>query len=441
MTAPTQERWEMAAAEQPPFESIVGARSRWRDSRVPVRPGWPIAAVIIGFPLWWVLGLSHFVWQLAAVPMVVTLIRSRNLRLPTGFGVWLLFLAWVLISATTLDGSTERYVSYGFRAATWFTATVWFVYVYNLRGERFTVGRASRLFFAFWVLVVAGGFAGLLLGDREFGTIVEGLVPQIILENELGADLFQLHFAQSQDFLGFPVPRPTAPFVFTNEWAAALVYLTPFVPLMWRRVGVWGAGLMPVVTGMALIPIVISLNRGLWLSIVVAAVYVAARRTWSGDPRVLLTTVVFIVLVGVAVLATPLDSFVAGRASSDHSNEARTSLYVAVVEDVADSPLLGYGAPLSNRRNPLRPAVGTHGQIWSVLFSYGIPGAFLFTWFMVRTAWRTGRGDLSGDRLWLHLVPVLVLVAMWFYQIETAQMHIVFLALALALREQAEATT
>jgi O-antigen ligase len=403
---------------------------------VALKPGWPIVAVIVGFPLWWVLGLSQFVWQLAAIPMMVTLVRSRYLRVPTGFGVWLLFLAWVVISATTLDGSTERFVSYGYRALGWFTATVWFVYVYNLRSGTFTLRRATRLFFAFWVMVVIGGFAGLLVGDREFSTIAERVVPQFVLSNELGADLFKLHFAQTQDFLGFPVPRPAAPFIFTNEWAAALVYLSPFVPLMWRRVGRFGASLMPTVTGLALVPIVISLNRGLWLSIVVAAVYVAARRTWAGDPRVLLTTVVMIVLVGVAVVVTPLNSFVAGRASSDHSNEARASLYAAVIEDVADSPLLGYGAPLSNERNPLRPAVGTHGQFWSVLFSYGIPGAVLFTWFMGRMAWRTGRGDLSGDRLWLHLVPVMVLVAMWFYQIEAAQLHVIFVALALALRER-----
>ncbi|MCP3911938.1 MAG: hypothetical protein GY713_13395 [Actinomycetia bacterium] len=438
MTVPALERWEAAAAAPREFDSVVGARSRWRDNRVPARPGWPITVVIVGLPLWWVLGLSHFVWQLAAVPMAVTLVRSRNLRVPAGFGVWLLFLAWVLVSAVTLDGSIERFVSYGFYAVNWFTASIWFVYVYNLRDGRFSVGRATRLFFGFWLMVVAGGFAGLVLGDREFGTVMEHLVPELILANDLGADLFHIHFAQTQDFLGFPVPRPSAPFVYTNEWAAALVYLTPFVPLMWRRVGVWGAGLMPTVTGLALIPIVISLNRGLWLSTVVALVYVAARRTWSGDPRVLLTTVVVVVIVGVTVLTTPLSTFVAGRALSDHSNEARASLYSAVIEDVADSPMLGYGAPLSNEREPLRPAVGTHGQFWLVLFSYGIPGAILFTWFLGQVAWRTGRGDLSGDRLWLHLVPVLVLVAMWFYQIETAQLHVVFVALALALREQAE---
>src|SRR4051812_32928417 len=77
------------SAAEPGFASIA-------------RSGWPVVALCALYPLWWALGLGVLVFPLAAVPMGVILLRRLvtgvRLRVPPGFGWWLLFLAAVAIS-------------------------------------------------------------------------------------------------------------------------------------------------------------------------------------------------------------------------------------------------------------------------------------------------------------------------------------------------------
>ena len=53
-------------------------------------------AMFVGYPLWWCLGLGAMSWFVFAIPMAWALFRAERIRVPRGFGVWLLFLAWVL---------------------------------------------------------------------------------------------------------------------------------------------------------------------------------------------------------------------------------------------------------------------------------------------------------------------------------------------------------
>ena len=85
-------------------------------------------ALFGAFPLWWALGLSSVIWILLAVPMLAGC--RGQARVPKGFGLWLAFLFWMLLSATssTRPGAgtpspTGPYLS---------MMTVMFVYVYNL---------------------------------------------------------------------------------------------------------------------------------------------------------------------------------------------------------------------------------------------------------------------------------------------------------------------
>src|ERR687895_2747397 len=60
---------------------------------------WPLWALIMLYPLWWLLGLGTFIFPLAAVPMGIYLLRRcRPIKVPPGFGIWLLFLAWFCVS-------------------------------------------------------------------------------------------------------------------------------------------------------------------------------------------------------------------------------------------------------------------------------------------------------------------------------------------------------
>ena len=78
-------------------EPTPAGASRAACSRRPalLKPGWPLAVLYLGFPLWWALGLAQLIFFAMAAAMAVIL-RRRAVRVPRGFGLWLLFLVWML---------------------------------------------------------------------------------------------------------------------------------------------------------------------------------------------------------------------------------------------------------------------------------------------------------------------------------------------------------
>ena len=60
-----------------------------------LKPGWPLALLYLGFPLWWALGLAQLIFLVVAAAMAVILYRQRPVKVPRGFGIWLLFLVWM----------------------------------------------------------------------------------------------------------------------------------------------------------------------------------------------------------------------------------------------------------------------------------------------------------------------------------------------------------
>ena len=78
-------------------------RGRWLSRH----PGWPLVALLAGYPLWWALGFGDFVFILLAIPMAARMYAwrahsLRPVRTPPGFGLWLLFLLCMLAGATAL---------------------------------------------------------------------------------------------------------------------------------------------------------------------------------------------------------------------------------------------------------------------------------------------------------------------------------------------------
>jgi O-antigen ligase len=134
------------------------------------------------------------------------------------------------------------------------------------------------------------------------------------------------------------------------------------------------------------------------------------------------------------ILATPLAGVVADRLATPHSNETRGSLYIEAVEGVVESPLLGYGSPRESERNANAPPVGTHGHFWLVLFSHGIPAAVLFVAWMAYAFWQIQRRS-STLHLWMSVVLLIAMIQMPYYGMIPVPIHLVMLAMALALRE------
>src|SRR5260370_7435504 len=106
-TGPDQRGWPERPASSRGADAIptVLVPADRRRGRVAVwlarHPAWPVTALLAGYPLWWALGVADFMWIILAVPMVARMLAwsrsgSRKIRVPSGFGLWLIFLLWVL---------------------------------------------------------------------------------------------------------------------------------------------------------------------------------------------------------------------------------------------------------------------------------------------------------------------------------------------------------
>jgi hypothetical protein len=400
-------------------------------------PAWVLYALLVAFPLWWVLGLGAFVWPVLALPMLGSLVLRREVRAPKGFGIWFAFLLWMLGSALMLDDPTRGLV-FLYRASLYLSATVLLLYVYNSTEAQLPTEKILLVLGVFWAYVVAGGFLGVLWSDVSFSTPVEAIVPGRFLANDWFFQLVHPRFAQIHDFLGYPVGRPTAPFVYTNEWGSNFALLTPLVIASWSfiRRPAWRVTTMVLLAASA-IPIVMSLNRGLWLSLGLGLLYASWRFALLGRGAAFGGVLLLFAVLGLIIAFTPLRELVADRLVTGHSNRARITLASEAGEGVLDSPLLGYGSPRPSAENPNLPSVGTQGQLWLVLFSHGIPGALFFVGWFVYVAWASRRGG-SWATFWCHITVVIVLLQLPYYGMLPSQIHVVILASALALRERRE---
>ena len=135
-------------------------------------------------------------------------------------------------------------------------------------------------------MTLVGGYVGLALPSLQWKSPVEvvlglvfGAVPRGILT------MVHPQVAQIQDVIGTGDARPNAPFEFTNAWGNNLSILIIWFIVGWIVYGtakrrLWGLAALAV----AVVPIVYSLNRGLWLGLALAACYAVVRLAIAGRP-------------------------------------------------------------------------------------------------------------------------------------------------------------
>lgn len=400
-----------------------------------LKPGWPIYVLFVGFPVWWALGLGGFIWPIMAFPMLLSLLRRDRIFAPPGMLLWGGFVVWMLITGIEID-SMGRALGFAYRSALYLSATILLLYVFNSSRDILETKKILWALSIFWIYVVFGGFLGLVFPYFSFTSPVEAMLPHAILSNDFVKEMVHPAFAQVQEFLGFPTPRPSAPFVYTNDWGACFALLVPFVVLAWqtglrRRFKM----ILGVLAGASIIPVVLSMNRGLWLSLGLGLVYAALRLSLKGRERALIAFVTVTILLVGALFFTPLGTTLSERLATPHSNNRRVSLYEEAVRGAAESPLFGFGAPRPSKWNPNAPSVGTQGQLWLVLFSNGYPGMLLFlAWFIV-TLWRL-RSSAEPIGFWMHVMLVIMFLQLAVYGLLPAPIHIVMLGIGLAWRER-----
>ena len=394
-------------------------------------PMWPMWSLAWLLPLCLLLGGRDFAWMIAAVPMTAHLVASRPIRTPPGFALWLLFVVWMSASVIQID-TAGRLLGFCFRALLYLSATVILLYAYNLALRGLSWHRVAGALTALWVVVVVGGYLGVLLPDVVLTTPVAQVVPPGLASNEVIAEMITPAFAQQGgEDLGVP-SRPSAPFAYTNNWGVAYSLLLPFVFVFFSGLprGSWRRLLVTLAVAASLVPALLTLNRGMFLALGVGLGYVGIRLALRGSGAGIAALGVLVAVGLFAVTATPVGDLLQQRLDSSSTNETRLSVYEQAVEGTVASPLFGQGAPRP-AISPGEPAVGTQGQFWMVLFSHGFPGAaFFVVWLLVGCLLSARPPTTSG--LWLHAVLVMALIEVFYYGFLGAGLTVVMIAAGLS---------
>jgi O-antigen ligase len=284
----------------------------------------------------------------------------------------------------------------------------------------------------------------MLLPDLHLTTLMAKIIPQHLQNNSFVYNLVHPATAQVQHFLGYPVPRPAAPFVYTNDWGGNFALLVPFLLASWAKSeNPRRDKLVRLLVPLSLFPVIFSLNRTLWASLALIAVYGSVRFGARGRSVAVVQAAVVMITLGAFVFTFgPTKSLIQDRVATPHSNNGRQSLYNQSIDLALQQPLIGYGGPqqstaTTKSSNYKHPDVGTQGQVWTVLVSHGIPATFFFFGYFFYFVWRTRRAR-SHLELWCHIVVVVALFQSPFYGLLAAQLHIVFIAIGLASREAAD---
>lgn len=420
--------------------------------RLALPPGWPLYLLFGGLFVWWFLGVSGVIQAVVAVPMLAALVMRTGVRMPRSFLIWLLFVAWMLLSATQIQDLT-RAVSFAWRASLYVSAAVMFLYVFNTPRESLPAHRIINILAMFWVLTVIGGLVGMAFPRRTFDSLLGSLLPQEILSSEFVRALVTPSTTGARTFTGTDIYRVKAPFIYTNQWGSAFALSLPFAlaALGTMRSWLWRKALVALLV-VSIVPLIFSLDRGSWLSAAAGMTYGVFRlartkgRRGTRGAKTLRTMIVGGLVVTSLVLLTPLGDLIIHRINRGYGDEHRQTLYTSSLILIERSPLFGYGGTVAlsvvNPSAPPGPSIGTHGQMWTVMISNGIPALLFFlAWFVV-TLFRTGRripdyGDRDlNARFWCHVALFTALVQMPYYELLPWGLFIVMAAAATALREQ-----
>jgi hypothetical protein len=372
-----------------------------RTSYLP--PGWPLAATLCLYPLWWVLGLSQQIFLFTAIPMIVHLVRNRPIRVPPGFLIWSVFLAWVVVCTVTIGDNplgtvpgvfSHRLLNVLLRIGQIAAATVTLLYIGNLP-PGVTQRKVLKWLAFLCVTTVAGGVLGMVAPHFQFASPLAHLVPAHLRSNRFIHNQLYASAAQLQTVPGLPTGRPAAPYTFTNTWGNCLSVLLIWLVVYGRMTR--HRGRVVLLTVIALAPILYSLNRGMWLGMLAIVIYTALRAALHGHRRLLGGLFIGLILAMMAVVATPMHSLITTRLHNGDSNDIRRYTSVQAFKFAETSPIVGYGTTRSIQGGEAsitigrstscprcgNPVLGENGEFWAVIVSNGFVGGALYLGFFL----------------------------------------------------------
>jgi hypothetical protein len=395
----------MTFVEARPAVRLEEPRTSWLVRRL--GPAWPLKAVLLGFPLWWALGLASVAFLVASIAMAVQMFRRRGLRVPVGFGIWLLFLGWMAAGVFvlwahapgTVDASGAiRIIPFLYRVGWYLALTVAMLYPLSMSRRLVPAMDIARWLAALFVFSTLTAALGLVFPHFGFTSPAELIVPGGRASGSFVHTILHPSLTSSSDFLGYVQPRPKAPFAYPNAWGNNVGLLLPFFVVAWlKSEKQWQRLATPLVIALFILPVAFSLNRGLWLAILLVTVYAAVALARAGRVAVLWTLMVVAIVATVILIASPLWATIVLRVDTPHSNARRTTVAQVVIQTTwQGSPLLGYG---TTRKVPgnfasiagtgttachqcSAPPLGTQGFLWRLILTTGFVGTALFALFM-----------------------------------------------------------
>ena len=393
--------------------------------------GWQAYAIFGLLPLWWLIGLSAIMWVLIALPLGVSLAWRGGLKAPRRFGIWLLLVMWICASGIELS-DPGRMVAWSWRASFYIAGTVIFLYIVNVPEWRLSIRSIVNALSCYWILVVFGGWLGVLFPNVSFPSPMEIVLPHGLLHNTYVYEHVHLQFAEVQHFLGYPVGRPETFFAYTNAWGSSFAMLTPFAicAMSQARAKSWKRTLQ-ITMALSLVPVVFSLNRGLWLSLGIGIVYATIRFAMRGDFRQVGRVAAVIVILAGVVTLSPLGDLAQGRFEHKTGDAGRIQRDQEAQQRLLDSPALGFGAPLPST-DPTQSSVGTESEIFLLVFSHGIPGLGLWMLWFFYTLFRSARWR-SPWAFWAHVTLLIALIQVPYYEI-TERLPLMLVAAAITYR-------
>jgi hypothetical protein len=390
--------------------------------------------LFVGFPAWWILGFAAFAAVITAVPMVLLLTQRRRVEFPPAFLLWIAFIIWACAAALELS-SSSRLIGFSVRMSNYVGSSIVFLYIYNAR-RHLTNRRVLGALTFFFAFVVFGGYLGVLVPHGSLTTPAQSLLPASIGNNEYVHALVHPSFAEVQQPYGSPRAfyRPSAPFPYTNSWGCNVALLVPLVIAgisgVQRRSG---RLLIAALLAAACVPAFATLNRGMFLALGTVLGYAAIRLAFRRQLAPLAVILGGATLGLALAVATGVLARLQERLHYSQTNLGRQTIYREAFDGAMQSPVFGNGAPKPSQT--LSISVGTQGQIWNVMFSYGfIAMAFFLGWFIltVVTTWR-GRGPVG---LWTHATLFVAVITFFYYGYDGMQLTVLMAAAALAMRQK-----
>jgi O-antigen ligase len=397
---------------------------------------WPLAP-FPGLLVLWLMGLNYLIWPLIGLSLLIGLFVRGDVRVPQRFGIWMVFLALVVISATQL-AATDRAMSYGYRFSMYFSATMLLLYIYNTPRSQLPVRTIVNLLAIGWCMVVLGGLLGLVAPKVELTSPMEVLLPADIIDIPLVSDMVSPAFAKQAAFVGLGIHRTQAPFPYPNAWGSNFVLLTPFA--LWSFLSTCRRAWRPLLGALllfAIVPFFFSLDRGAWLALALGLLYGGLRVAVAFDVRTVKWFALGAVVLALILVFTPLMDVLITRLNRNYSDEGRIGRNLVAIELAQQRPLLGYGAPQAAEDNPANAAVGTHGQLWLVMVSNGIPALLLYMGWFFYLLVRSGRRLRTARdvRFWPHLTILMAIIMSPYYELMPLQLHTMMVAAAIIMRD------